>query len=246
MPNYISFSLFGTEPLYTSGLLTNLKIAPSLYPDWTAVVFVDDQVSQATIRQIGDLGGLVVRPSIEFARDKRTWRFGAVLFENAEAVIFRDADSRISERERASVHQWIISGKDLHVMRDHPFHSWWIMAGMWGVRAESAKDGVKRVLSNSKGETVNEDQDLLAREVYRSLAGSSVIHDSFFRRESWSLPFPSPRKDGQFVGERISSEEEPEPEMRKILTRYEDSKFWQSRLLMRDYLRTRFEQKLEP
>lgn len=208
------------------------------------MVFIDDQVSEAIIRQIGDLGGVVVKPGTQSALDKRTWRFGAVLLENAEAVIFRDADSRISERETECVHQWMSSGKDLHVMRDHPFHSWWIMAGMWGVRAEAAKDLIKRVLSSSRGETANEDQDLLAREVYRMLVGSSVIHDSFFRRESWALPFPTPREDGLFVGERITSDEKPEPHMREVLAKHERSKFWQVRLLMRDYVRTRIEQRL--
>lgn len=244
MTNYISFSLFGSAPIYTSGLIRNLEIAPSIYPDWAVVVFVDDHVPESTISRIGELGGRALRPSGNPGLDKRTWRFGAVFLEDAEAVIFRDSDSRINERERSCVQQWMDSGKDLHIMRDHPFHSWWIMAGMWGVRAGAVKSAIREVLTRSKGFSNNEDQDLLASAVYPKLASSSVVHDSFFRRESWAVPFPVSRKNGSFVGERITSLEEPEPTMREVLVKYESSRYWQCRLLVRDYLRTRFEQRL--
>ena len=62
------------------------------------------------------------------------WRFFAHDETDCEYVVFRDADSRISKREKMAVDEWIQSGKSIHIMRDHPYHTVPILGGMWGCR----------------------------------------------------------------------------------------------------------------
>ena len=44
-------------------------------------------------------------------------------------VLFRDLDSRPSQREKAAVEQWLRSKHAFHVMRDHPGHDMAMLAG---------------------------------------------------------------------------------------------------------------------
>ena len=244
MTDYVSFSLFGAAPIYTIGAIENVKLCREVYPNWTPIIYVDDEVTDQVIKELEAHGGQVVKGNLDLGKNKRVWRFAAALIDDADRVIFRDADSRISSRELACVDNWIASGKSLHIMRDHPFHSSWIMAGMWGIDAKKGAPFISKILSKATGITASEDQDLLASELYVHLRPNSLVHDSFFKRESWALPFPTPRTNFEFVGERILEDGTQEKSTIRSLVRYEKSKALRLKLRARDLLRTVFEQKL--
>jgi len=244
MTNYISFSLYGDQQFYTVGAIENVKLCSKIYPGWNPVVYVDEAVPSYAISELRNHGALIINGSHNISRNKRTWRFSAVLIKDAEKVIFRDADSRVSFRESACVNTWLDSGKALHIMRDHPYHANWIMAGMWGIDARVGSKYVEHILSIAQGDEVGEDQHLLARELYLHLRNETLVHDSFFRREKWSKEFPTPRKGEEFVGERIDEAGKPETAMREMLVKYERSKFLRYQLLRSDARRIRTDQKL--
>jgi hypothetical protein len=245
MTNYVSFSLYGESPIYITGAIENVVLCRTVYPDWTPIIYIDDEVPSQVRRELEANGGLVVQAGPLLSKNKMSWRFAAALIEDAELVLFRDADSRINSREQACVEAWMASGRALHIMRDHPFHSSWIMAGMWGIDAKAGSSFISKVLAKATGRRMyGEDQDLLASELYRHLRHKALVHDSFFMRENGSRPFPSQRQGGEFVGERIDAEGKPEKNMRESLVRYEKSKFLRLKLRVRDYFRTRYEQKL--
>ena len=174
------------------------------------------------------------------SRNPRAWRFAAALLDDAEHVIFRDTDSRISRRESDAVMQWLDSGKTLHIMRDHPHHGHAIMAGMWGIKVgEKPKRLIARVLQEATGEEKPEDQQLLETFVYPNFVNDCLAHDSFFRRESSSVRFPNPRQSPAFVGEIIDSHGEPKTHHRELLQSYEKSFFRRARLAILDRIRSR-------
>lgn len=245
MTNYISFSLYGDKQIYTVGALENVKLCSKIYPGWTPVVYVDEVVPSSAIFEMKNNGALVINGSANISKNKQAWRFSAVLIDDAEKVVIRDADSRVSSRESACVEMWLESGKALHIMRDHPYHANWIMAGMWGVDARVGLRFVENILSTARGEDVGEDQRLLARELYRHLRHQTLVHDSFFRRESWSEKFPTLRVGDEFVGERIDEMGRPEEAMREMLIRYEKSRALRFRNRMLDSRRIRTDQKLD-
>jgi|LakMenE18May11ns_1017448.scaffolds.fasta_scaffold9874538_2 hypothetical protein len=244
MKNYISFSLYGEKQIYNIGAIENLKLCKEIYPGWTPIVYVDTEVPESILDGLRINGGLVINGSTELSQNKMAWRFAAALIDDAEKVIFRDADSRVSPREKDCVEAWLKSGKALHIMRDHPFHSNWIMGGMWGVDAKAARPHISRILSKAQGIQVGEDQYLLAGELYRNLREETLVHDSFFRREKWAKSFPTPRDGAQFVGERINENGIPEISMREMLISYERSNLLRLRLRAQDWRRTRTEQEL--
>ena len=59
-------------------------------------------------------------------------RFRAI--EEADLVFFRDADSRMRERDRWCMAEFEKSDKSLHIIRDHFWHKSRIMGGAWGAK----------------------------------------------------------------------------------------------------------------
>jgi len=244
LTNYVSFSLYGDSPFYNLGAIENVKLCRTIYPDWIPVVYVDGSVPKQVVEQLSLLDAFVINGSTTLSRNKMTWRLAAVLIPGANKVIFRDADSRIGLREKACVDKWLLSGKALHIMRDHPYHANWIMGGMFGVDARVAEKYVQKILSAAQKTKLGEDQQLLAKELYCYLRDQTLVHDSFFRREKWAEAFPLPRKGSQFVGERIDEKGKPEEDMREMLVRYEKSKLLRFQLRAQDSKRIRTDQRL--
>ena len=62
------------------------------------------------------------------------WRFYPASDRDVEIMLSRDCDSRLNQREKEAVNEWLNSSKSFHIMRDHPYHNTEILAGMWGVK----------------------------------------------------------------------------------------------------------------
>ena len=48
----ISYSLYGTNPLYVQGALRNVRMVPSIYPGWTPRVYVSQEVGPSDIDRL--------------------------------------------------------------------------------------------------------------------------------------------------------------------------------------------------
>lgn len=216
--NYVSFSLWGDKPIYNVGIIRNSELVKKHYPNWKMIVFHDDSVPINTLTKLKDSG--VVTRSVSNKVYGMFWRFFALQENDCERAIFRDADSRITEREKLAVEEWIESGKTLHVMRDHPYHmipagntQLGILGGMWGI-----KNGVIPVVdlifkfNKSTEHSYGNDQSFL-KIIYESLSNDKFTHDEFFEKK----PFPIKRENGRFVGERIDENENPVTEDYKLL-----------------------------
>ena len=119
---YLSFSLWGKDPIYSIGAIKNAEQYKSIYEGWDMVVYYNNSVSPAIVRKLESLGVKCIDIS-SMGIYGMFWRFLAADLEDCEYAIFRDTDSRVSLREKLAVDEWINSGKTLHVMRDHPYHS---------------------------------------------------------------------------------------------------------------------------
>ena len=242
MTKYISFSVFGSEEKYLLGAIKNAEIANEVYPQWQTIFYVDDNFSEDNINKLECYGAKVVVKGASKNLNGVFWRFEATGLEDAEVVIFRDADSRLTTREAAAVNEWLCSKFDLHAMRDHPFHSSWILAGMWGARGDLMREISKTVPSSLPGNSKwGIDQSWLVENIYSPHQQDIFIHDSFFKREK-SFPFPCARVDGEYVGEVINENGNYSEELRHLVYRAENSFLYLSKLIVRDWFRMRIEQ----
>ena len=218
MTNYVSFSIWGDNPLYNVGIVRNAELMEQIYPDWKMIVYYDNSVPTPTITELEKNN--VVLKKIEDFDYGWFWRFFASDLDDCEYVCFRDADSRISEREKLAVDEWIRSNKVLHVMRDHPYHGipagnnkLGILAGMWGIKAKQIPmtEMIKKFVIG-KEKKYGIDQTFL-KTIYSIFDNNRMTHDDFFEKK----PFPKPRINPRFVGERIGPNEEPVTQDWKLL-----------------------------
>jgi hypothetical protein len=207
---YISYSLWGDKPIYNIGIIKNIQQARDIYPGWKVVVYHDNSVPLVTIENIKSEGGEVV--NVDGISYGMFWRFFAADLPDCGHVIFRDSDSRLSEREKKAVDEWIESGKSLHIMRDHPFHEipfgserLSILGGMWGIKGGMVS--MKAMIETFSVEKLlgyGIDQTFL-KQIQTLFQHDVLIHDEFFS----ASPFPIKRSGYRFVGERIDENDQP-------------------------------------
>lgn len=123
-----SFCLFGDQDKYRKGLARNVEMIRDYYPTWDIRVYTapdcEDFVRSLGVTTVatGESGFINV-----------LYRFRAVL-EDYDVVCVRDADSRIHARDRWCIQHFLESSFTMHTIRDHPYHGYRIMGGLWGIK----------------------------------------------------------------------------------------------------------------
>ena len=204
MKKVISYSLWGDNPKYTVGAIKNCELAEKIYPDWVCRFYIGKSTPKDVINKIIDFKNTEVQIMNDPGNwSGMFWRFYAAVDPEVEIMLSRDTDSRLSERERLAVDEWISSDKGFHIMRDHPYHQIEICGGMWGMKKNCITNSLSGttffdLLSNyQKGDFWQTDQNFLKEKVYHLIKDNSMVHDEFFERK----PFPSKRINYEFVGQ---------------------------------------------
>ena len=189
----ISYSLWGDNPIYTIGAIKNADLAARLFPDWTCVFYCFDSVPFDIITQLKSKQNVLVRMvNGEYnTSDSRGMfhRFLPADEDGVEYMMSRDTDSRLSDRERLAVEEWLIGSKDVHIMRDHPYHGAPMLGGMWGVRGGKLKGISKGIEEFQPTADKGQDQAFLWKWVWDKVRIGELsvcVHDPFFQK----VPFP--------------------------------------------------------
>lgn len=130
----VSFCVFGEDPgnIYVPGALKQAALYNVHHPDWRMVFYIG-RSARALIPSLRQYRNIHIE-ICDGPEDQTAtfWRFRALREFGADFYLFRDVDSRLIARERMAVAEWMDSGRNFHVIRDHPFHSVPILAGLWG------------------------------------------------------------------------------------------------------------------
>jgi hypothetical protein len=233
--NIISFSLWGNTLKYTIGAIENAKLAKSIYPGWLCYYFIDSKVPQDIIDELLSFDNVVVtiieddntinsynnpiNYNTQLNHNNHTaafWRFMS-LETDADIILIRDTDSRLSIREKILVDEFIISDKNIHIIKDHPGHlDTKIMAGMWGVKKDTISNIRERidVFLNSKqqyGIQYGADQKFLEL-IYDEYNNQILEHDPFN-----DDVFKAPRVGFEFIGQVYDEHNNPHLEYAREL-----------------------------
>ena len=197
MKRVLSFTLYGTNPRYTVGAVKNAILAARIYPDFLVRFYFGSDVPRQTLTTLG------IMPNVEIfkvdgyhGKFSNAWRFLAFSDPDVEIAMMRDADARITIREKIAVDEWMLSGIEYHSMKDHPtgHKSFPINAGMWGGRTEGLRH-MKEIMEDFRARKMENgfaaDQAFLAFRVAPLVYKSMMIHDSFNKT---SVEAPSVRK----------------------------------------------------
>ena len=185
MKRVISFCLWGSDPVYWDGALENARLAAALFPGWECWYYVASEgISQSGLAGLRDLPNarVIIRDG-EGDASVMLWRFEPADDPDVELFLSRDTDSRLSEREKRSVEAWLSSGRQYHVMRDHPYHRVAMLGGMWG-RRNSGSSQFKQWMFDwlAEGREIRKgiDQEFLREVVWPLAKKSCMVHDPFF------------------------------------------------------------------
>lgn len=194
----ISFCVYGNKPMYTKGMVENLKLSKEFYPDWEVYIYVSKTVPKDVLLEYKKYTKNIFLVNDSDRGFFMSYRYLAASDVNVEYAIFRDADSRLTEREAAAVEEWLEAGTDLHIMIDHPWHSGVpILGGMFGLKCSKVRDMKNIIYKYFSYQQEREiDQYILKMEIYPRLKNSVTKHDEFYD----NLPYPKPCLNGEFVG----------------------------------------------
>lgn len=195
--NVIAFSLWGNNPKYTIGMIKNVELAKDLYPNWTCVIHVGSSVSEDIVKNLITHHNVIIKQHTSPGDwTSMFWRFYEA--DDKDVIMLsRDADSRLSTRERDAVGAWLAGDKDFHVMRDHREHGTDILGGMWGCR-NGIMVGMRDWIAKYKGisNVWQTDQIFLKQIISPKIQHRVCVHDEFFAK----ISFPTPRVNGDYVG----------------------------------------------
>ncbi len=180
--NIVSYSVWGTDPLYLNGAIANAKLVPDMYKGFTARFYCDESSPASFIDELKGLQAQVVlmqNKGEPYTWEGLFWRFLA--FEETGIVLIRDIDSRITSREVSAVNEWLNSTYQFHTMRDHIEHSMPILGGMFG-----CKNGLLQNINELLGtwhnfNTKGCDQEFLRDTIWPMVINTALAHDKYPR-----------------------------------------------------------------
>ncbi|CAL4110134.1 unnamed protein product [Meganyctiphanes norvegica] len=215
----VSFSSFGSFPSeYFDGIPPIIEQVRTLYPGWVMRLYHDLDIHEehhrawlchlactnphldlCNIRNLTGLGDI----SSSYGQ---IWRMAVMGDPLVKYYMIRDSDAPILQREVDAVQQWLDSKKCFHAMRDHPWHGVPMLGGMWGGCSWWQPHNISKTmmlqLINSTTKK-KQDQPRLWKYVWPTAKKSMLMHDSYTcKRYPESIPFPTQRVNGTFVGSR--------------------------------------------
>jgi hypothetical protein len=222
MKKLITFSLWGDDPKYTVGAIRNAELAERLYPDWTCRFYIGEHTPGSVEYQF-----LCQKSNVEYVQmptGMEGWkgmfaRFLPAGEDDVGMFISRDCDSRLSEREAATVEDWLKGPKLIHAMRDHPHHSVPILGGMWGAKRHAIPDIKEQIDLWTKEDRWQTDQEFLRDVIWPKHYHKVLAHDDWMRfRVAETRRILCPRANNDFIGAIIGpNEERLHPEHHEML-----------------------------
>ena len=184
MKQVISFSLYGKEMRFLVGAIKNAELAQRFFPGFTVRYYYGKSVPKWVIST------LLVFPHVELIKVDdtensiaRTWRFMACTDKNVDVVLSRDVDARLSLREAEAHQEFMESGFNFHIIRDHPIgHQYLISAGMFAMKTAAYGDLMyKMLLDHEFNDEYMADQNFLNHKIYPKIAHDCLFHDEYYQ-----------------------------------------------------------------
>lgn len=179
----IAYSLFGNLPRYGETAILNVREAARLFPGWACRFYIDASVPAALRQRLQAAGAELREEPAQQGLPGTMWRFLALDDPDAAAVLCRDADSLLNERDRDFVSQWLASGHPFHIIRDYFSHCELILAGLFGARGgvlPPVAPLIRRWLGKAGAVQRWTDQYFLREAIWPLVRSAALTHDPWF------------------------------------------------------------------
>jgi hypothetical protein len=182
MKQVIAYSLYGSQERYTIGAIKNAILATRHFAGYTVRFYTGASVPES-IKQTLQLFPNVEIINVEGPEDHtaKLWRFQALTDTEADVVLSRDADARLTRRERIAHEEFLASKLDFHIMKDHPIgHNYKISAGMFAARKGAIPEIAQLIKEQQSKDYYTQDQDWLAEQIWPRIKDNCLIHDETY------------------------------------------------------------------
>lgn len=208
----VSYGLYGTKNKYIKGAIRNAELVKVYFPGWVARFYCASDVPKKSIARLEELGAeIIMINTMKGGIAGMFWRFLVADDDTVDRWIVRDSDSRLNPRERFAVEEWIVSGKAVHTIRDHPNHERPLNGGLWG-GTKGAIRGMTNMVSQFKNrQSYGGDLQFLGEKIWPLVKNDQIAHDSYScKKFPNSHPFPTKRPDDfQHVGQVFDEHDNP-------------------------------------
>lgn len=200
----VSYGLYGSNPKYTHGAIRNSELVKVYFPGWVCRFYCGSDVPKDILNTLRQNGAeIVMITNIKGGIAGMFWRFLVADDSTVDRWIVRDSDSRLNPRERFAVEEWILSGKAVHTIRDHPNHDRTLNGGLWGGTKGAIKGMSKMVQAFGNKNSYGGDLQFLMTEIWPLVKNNQIGHDAYTcTKYPNSHPFPTKRPTNyQHVGQ---------------------------------------------
>lgn len=204
----IAYSVYGDDPRYILGALRNAELTASVYPGWTARFYtrrgmLTEETEEALLERGGEIAYIPEdSPAIPCPS---CWRFMVADDPAVARFLIRDADSRLLPREKAAVDEWVHSGANFHVIRDHPNHAQNVTAGLWGATrgfldGTAGMGSLLQTYFRAHHFYYWADTNFLVDVIWPLVKYDAMQHDSYHCVKFNARPVPLPRENNLILG----------------------------------------------
>lgn len=220
----IAFSLWGDDPKYNVGAVRNAELAQLIYPDWECWFYVRPQVVDGTNIWPPVLTELMCHKNVRVIRVTKPgdWtgmfdRFEAASDPRVDVMISRDCDSRLTDREKAAVDEWLESNKGFHTIHDHAHHTVPVLGGLWGIKSGVLPEFGVLLEQWPKENRWQTDQEFLTQAIWPRVKHNTMNHAEFHTNVWAGRPIPLPRSGREFIGATYDENDVIDSEQQRLL-----------------------------
>jgi hypothetical protein len=193
MASVFSFCIYGAKPIYCEGMVRNLEAIARHYPTFETHIFAGNDVPTGYLKKYESFPGVTLHRSNLTGGRLMCHRFFAIDLTGVEIMHVRDADSRLTERDRWCIDDFNSSFFKVYSIRDHTHHNREIMGGLWGMRRIPGFDVTNAYLEFASTchdvDAYQSDQNFLRNFIYRKFASSFLAYTP-----SWAFPGENHRR----------------------------------------------------
>jgi hypothetical protein len=187
-------------------MIENIQLIHTHFPGWFVFVYVGSDVTPEMISTLQRAPYVVVKMTGKTGIENMIERFYAIDEPDVETMIVRDADSRVHQRDRWAINDFMNSPQFVaHTIRDHKDHSASLMGGLWGLR-KSATINIRAEYEsyklNPEDRGIALDQNFLSCRIYLKVRDALLVHHGGGPTGHLETvrPFPTPWTDASYCG----------------------------------------------
>lgn len=200
-----SFALFGNNKKYCQGLIENLRIINEYYPEYHTFIAIGNTVPYGYLYQIACFNNVHMTYYPFSSMVLANFRFFPIDDPEVELCFVRDSDSRINERDRCAIDEFIRSDKLFHIIRDHRSHTNRILGGTWGCKRGALQVSIRELYEKFtqglSGERYGHDEDFLSKVIYPLVINNALVHSEYkFYDGEISRKINCTRTNSNFIG----------------------------------------------